>query len=202
MPKTKRTNNNKKQEKITKKRSVNSICNDYETKKDASKQIVRPVNNTVYVNRCKDSTVSEECLDILLMGDAKAQNEMLRVQECLVKNLVTTDRDFILEEAIKNMTQFYEEEREHIKYSNFGELKLDKKKFYYTGFLLRKKPQGYGKLESTSAKNKYEGKFELGKKNDLRATDINGSEKYVGGFKMGDRHGDGEIHEKDTNRHS
>lgn len=71
--------------------------------------------------------------------------------------------------------------------------------FYYKGFFIDNKPQGYGELLG-SDQTTYKGNFENGKKHDLKATLIISSEKYVGEFKNDKKSGFGTVFHNSFNK--
>ena len=174
------------------KRNLRGFQKDLETlktEKNESKQIISQGLHRKH----------EGSFDILYLEGIKLETVICQIQEDLVKRKICSkDRDIKIAECTAQMAKFYDIQKNQISYSNKNEFRENSKKFIYTGFLVKKNPEGYGKLCGNGIT--YKGYFENGKKHDCCATFIynDGQEKYIGGFKQDLFSGFGEQY-KDIN---
>ena len=154
-----------------------------EINKKQSKQIVVKDKN-----RSKD-----EKLDVIYILDANLKNLIKQTTEDLVKkNLDQKEKKIKIKDCKSNLAKFHNIRENQIIYYDNKIVTINKTKQIYTGFLVKKIPEWYGKL--TGGAETYEGHFVNGKKDDKNATLIIGREKYIGGFNMDKKSGYGETY--------
>ena len=151
------------------------------------------IDSKQIVDNRKDKKGSKT-LDILYLEDTKLKNLISRLQEDIVKRKIRSkDKDTNIRDCIAMMEKFYKVEQNQIKYSNGDVIRFFEEKYTYTGFQMKRLPEGYGKL--CDERETYKGYFRNGKKNDPEATIVSsdGVEKKIRGFVDDELEGFGET---------
>ena len=151
-----------------------------EISKKQSKQIVVKDKNKV----------KDEKFDVVYIEDANLKNLIKQATEDLIKKkLNNKEKQIKIKDCRSNLVKFHKIRENQINYCSDSIVTINKIKHTYTGFLVKKIPQWYGKLIVRN--QTYEGHFLDGKKHDENATLIHGGEKYIGGYNMDQKSGHG-----------
>ena len=156
----------------------------------------------------------KDIYEVLNLDNTKLKSTIIEAQEKLLKPVFVSgsqplkpdEKRLQIEECTANMIKLYNVLESNIKFSQLDDIKIKGVKYHYHGFQLNNQPQDYGILVNDNSQNvdhrdRYEGLFEKGVKNDTKAKYIRGKHKYIGGFISNEKNGQGEQFEMKASAH-